>query len=147
MACRRVTGNKKLINVGPYMLAYCSWIYNTGFETWIRWVGTGTSQSHKLTTMICSAKLQTCLHNKRLDICMVLFIYPYICALKCILSGCIHLLEWTTGLEHWTGLLDWHNFGFYTFCGESCIELCFWAVLKISPIMLLRNGHHISKIS
>ena len=31
--------------------------------------------------------------------------------------GCIHSLDWTAGLEHWTGLLNWHIFGFYPCCG------------------------------
>ena len=25
---------------------------------------------------------------------------------KCLVPGCIHSLDWTTGLEYWTGLLD-----------------------------------------
>ena len=26
-------------------------------------------------------------------------------------------MDWTTGLEYWNGLMDWHIFGFYTFLG------------------------------
>ena len=32
-------------------------------------------------------------------------------------EGCHYSLDWTTGLEHWTGLLDYHN------C-MNCIMLC-----------------------
>ena len=32
-----------------------------------------------------------------------------------LLKGCLHSLDWTTGLEYWTGLLDW---SFFTFLGK-----------------------------
>ena len=30
-------------------------------------------------------------------------------------SGKVQTLDWTTGMDYWTGTLDWHIFGFYTF--------------------------------
>ena len=32
-------------------------------------------------------------------------------------KGCHYSVDWTTGLEHWTGLLNWHIFGFCTLYG------------------------------
>ena len=29
-------------------------------------------------------------------------------------SGCIHSLDWTTGLDYWTGLLDWTTHAQYS---------------------------------
>ena len=38
-------------------------------------------------------------------------------------KGCLYLLDWTTELDHWTGLLDKHNF----------MQKCVYDVIIVSP--------------
>ena len=54
-------------------------------------------------------------------------------------------MEWTTGLEYWNGLLDWHIFGFYTLL-VGLID-SHWLQVPSGDLQPSRNGEISSKPS